>query len=94
MLQDVPEHLRNGLNDDNPEDPINIEKYNEWAGQHEQCVMAKSLFSAGTTWPGVFFAEDQKALDVLCSRDDVDVSRIGCGGLSGRGIADSIFGWA
>ena len=37
--------------------------------------MAKSLFSAGTTWPGVFFAEDQKALDILCSRDDVDANR-------------------
>jgi hypothetical protein len=47
------------------------------AAQHEH-VMAKSLFRAGTTWPGVFFAEDQNALDVLCSRDDVDVSRIGC----------------
>ena len=70
MLQDVPERQRNGLNDNDPEDPVNIEKYNEWAAQHEH-VMAKSLFSAGTTWPGVFFAEDQKALDVLCSRDDV-----------------------
>ena len=34
--------------------------------------MAKSLFCAGTTWPGVFTAEDQRALDYLCSRDDVD----------------------
>jgi len=91
MLQDVPEHLRNGLNDDDPEAPVNIKKYNEWAGQHEH-VMAKSLFSAGTTWPGVFFAEDQKALDVLCSRDDVDVSRIGCGGLSGGGLRTVFMG--
>jgi dienelactone hydrolase len=91
MLQDVPEHLRNGLNDNDPEDPVNIQKYNEWAGQHEH-VMAKSLFSAGTTWPGVFFAEDQKALDVLCSRDDVDVSRIGCGGLSGGGLRTVFMG--
>jgi dienelactone hydrolase len=91
MVQDVPEHLRNGLNDDDPEDPLNIKKYNEWAGQHEH-VMAKSLFSAGTTWPGVFFAEDQKALDVLCSRDDVDVSRIGCGGLSGGGLRTVFMG--
>jgi len=91
MLRDVPEHLRNGLNDNDPEDPVNVEKYNEWAGQHEH-VMAKSLFSAGTTWPGVFFAEDQKALDVLCARDDVDVSRIGCGGLSGGGLRTVIMG--
>jgi dienelactone hydrolase len=91
MLQDVPKHLRNGLNDDDPEDPENIKKYNDWAAQHEH-VMAKSLFSAGTTWPGVFFAEDQKALDVLCSRDDVDVSRIGCGGLSGGGLRTVFMG--
>jgi dienelactone hydrolase len=85
MLQDVPVHLRQGLNDENPENPNNITKYNEWAGQHEH-IMAKSLFSAGTTWPAVFFAEDQKALDILCAREDVDANRIGCGGLSGGGM--------
>lgn len=91
MLQDVPEHLRNGLNDNDPENPINIKRYNDWAGEHEH-VMAKSLFSAGTTWPGVFFAEDEKALDVLCMRDDVDVSRIACGGLSGGGLRTVFMG--
>jgi dienelactone hydrolase len=85
MIQDVPEHLRNGLNDNDPENPANIEKYNQWAGQHEH-VMAKSLFCAGTTWPAVFFAEDQKALDILCAREDVDTNRVGCGGLSGGGL--------
>jgi len=48
--------------------------------------MAKSLFCAGTTWPGVFCAEDQRALDVLCARKDVDETRVGCGGLSGGGL--------
>ena len=85
LLQDVPELLREGLNDDNPEDPENIEAYNEWAGNHES-VMAKSLFSAGTTWPGVFFAEDRIALDILSARKDVDSEKIGCGGLSGGGM--------
>jgi len=85
QLQDVPEFLRNGLNDNDPEQPQHITAYNQWAGEHEH-IMAKSLFSAGTTWPGVFFAEDQKALDVLCSRNDVDSNRVGCGGLSGGGI--------
>ena len=91
MLQDVPEHLRNGLNDNDPENPENIRAYNQWAGEHEH-VMAKSLFSAGTTWPGVFFAEDRKALDVLCARKDVDASRIGCGGLSGGGMRTVFMG--
>jgi dienelactone hydrolase len=85
MMQDVPENLRNGLNDDNPEDPKNIEAYNTWAANHES-TMAKSLFCAGTTWPGVFFAEDRIALDILCARQDVIKEKIGCGGLSGGGM--------
>lgn len=91
MFQDVPEGLRQGMNDDNPEDPKNIEAYNKWAADHES-VMAKSLFSAGTTWPGVFFGEDRKALDILCSRKDVDTDRIGCGGLSGGGMRTVFMG--
>jgi len=85
MLQEVPEHLRHGLNDQDPENPVSIKAYNEWASNHEH-IMAKSLFSAGTTWPAVFLAEDLKALDILCAREDVDANRIGCGGLSGGGI--------
>ena len=91
MLQDVPEKLRGGLSDENPEDPANIEKYNQWAANHES-VMAKSLFSAGTTWPGVFFAEDRIAVDILASRKDVDPGRIGCGGLSGGGLRTVMMG--
>lgn len=91
MMQDVPEHMRQGLNDVNPETPENIEAYNRWAGEHEH-VMAKSLFSAGTTWPAVFLAEDQKALDILCARDDVDEERVGCGGLSGGGMRTVFMG--
>jgi dienelactone hydrolase len=85
MLQDVPSELRQGLTDGDAENAANITAYNNWAGEHEH-IMAKSLFCAGTTWPGVFFAEDQKALDILCARSDVDPTRIGCGGLSGGGL--------
>jgi dienelactone hydrolase len=91
MLQDVPPSLRRGLTDQDPENPKNIEAYNTWAGEHEH-IMAKSLFSAGTTWPAVFFAEDQKALDVLCARKDVDANKIGCGGLSGGGMRTAFMG--
>lgn len=91
MLEDVPERHRRGLTDNDPEKSENIIAYNEWASEHEH-IMAKSLFSAGTTWPGVFFAEDQKALDVLCARKDVDASRIGCGGLSGGGMRTVFMG--
>ena len=91
LLQDMPERLRQGLDDSDPENPDNIRAYNTWAAQHEH-IMAKSLFSAGTTWPGVFLAEDIKALDVLCARADVDAERIGCGGLSGGGMRTVFIG--
>ena len=83
--QDVPAHLRKGLNDNDPEKMDNVIAYNKWAASHED-IMAKSLFCAGTTWPGVWIAEDLKALDILCSRNDVNVNKIGCGGLSGGGM--------
>jgi dienelactone hydrolase len=34
----------------------------------------------------VFTAEDQRALDYLCARPDVDPDRVGCAGLSGGGL--------
>lgn len=89
LLCDVPELLRLDLADtgldDEPDNSEQISAYNDWAAEHES-TMAKSLFAAGTTWPGVFLAEDQKALDVLCARGDVDEARVGCGGLSGGGL--------
>lgn len=77
--------------DENPEDPENVQAYNEWAGEHEH-IMAKSLFSAGLCWPGVFLREDQRALDVLCARPDVDAGRVGCAGLSGGGLRTAYLG--
>jgi dienelactone hydrolase len=91
MLQDVPVSIRQGLNDDDPENSAKINAYNNWAGQHEH-IMAKSLFSAGTTWPAVFFAEDQKALDILCSFPEVDAKHVGCAGLSGGGLRTVFMG--
>ena len=84
-LADVPPVLHGKLKDDTGESPAGVAAYNDWAADHEH-VMAKSLFSAGTTWPGVFANEDRVALDVLCARADVDPARVGCGGLSGGGL--------
>jgi dienelactone hydrolase len=91
-LSDVPQRLRpNDLDHDDLAQQADIEAYNRWAAAHES-IMAKSLFSAGTTWPGVFLAEDQRALDVLCARADVDAHRVGCGGLSGGGLRTVFLG--
>ena len=91
LLEDVPAAIREGLHDGDPETVSSVLAYNQWAAGHE-AVMAKSLFCAGTTWPGVFLAEDQRALDVLCAREDVDPERVGCGGLSGGGMRTVFLG--
>ena len=85
LFSQVPESIRGKHTDKDPERQENIDAYNDWAGNHEH-IMAKSLFCAGTSWASVFLAEDQRALDVLCARPDVDTDRIGCGGLSGGGM--------
>ena len=84
-LADVPAKIRNNMTEANPEAPDEIARYNEFANGHEH-VVAKSLFSAGLTWPGVFVNDDRRAVDYLASRADVDTTRIGCGGLSGGGL--------
>jgi dienelactone hydrolase len=90
-VKDVPEQIRHGGVDPEPDDLEGIEKYNAFAGAHEH-VMAKSLFTAGTTWPGVYLVEDQRALDVLASRPEVDPARLGCAGLSGGGMRTVFLG--
>lgn len=84
-LADLPGNIRNNLVEANPEAEDEIQRYNQFAGNHEHLI-AKSLFSAGMTWPGVFVFDDQRAVDYLASRPDVDPTRIGCGGLSGGGL--------
>ena len=84
-VQDVPDRIRRNGVDPEPADDAGIAKYNAFAGSHEH-EMEKSLLSAGTTWPGVYVVEDQRALDVLCSRPGVNPARVGCAGLSGGGM--------
>lgn len=91
LVEDVPERIRAGGVDPAPDDPEGIKQYNAFAGAHEH-IMEKSLLSAGTTWPGVYLVEDQRALDVLCARPEVDASRVGCAGLSGGGMRTVFLG--
>jgi dienelactone hydrolase len=84
-VADLPKAITGDLTETNPESETEITAYNRFAAGHEH-IISKSLFCAGTTWPGVFTAEDQRALDYLCSRPDVDTARVGCAGLSGGGL--------
>lgn len=91
LVKDVPERIRAGGVDPAPEDVAGVAKYNAFAAAHEH-IMEKSLLSAGTTWPGVYVVEDQRALDVLSARPEVDPARIGCAGLSGGGMRTAFLG--
>jgi dienelactone hydrolase len=67
------------------ESAVEIDRYNAFAGQYESTI-AKALFCAGLTWPGVVLSEDRAALEYLSSRPDIDPDRLGCCGLSGGGL--------
>jgi len=54
---------------------------NRRAGDNEG-ILARSLFWAGTTWPGVAHWDDIRTVDYLASRPEVDPERIGCLGIS------------
>ncbi len=58
---------------------------NRICGQYET-LTAKTIFSAGATWPGMLIWDDRRSLDYLLSRKEVDGSRIGCVGLSIGGL--------
>ena len=90
-VADVSERVRQNGIDAEPHDAEGIKRYNAFAAAHEH-ILEKSLLSAGTTWPGVYVVEDQKALDVLCARPDVNASRVGCAGLSGGGMRTVFLG--
>jgi len=90
-VADVPPRIREDGVDPEGDDAEGVKRYNKFAGAHEH-IMEKSLISAGTTWPGVYVAEDQRALDVLCARPDVDPQRVGCAGLSGGGMRTVFLG--
>ncbi len=58
---------------------------NRICGQYEH-LTAKTIFSAGATWPGILAWDDRRSVDYLCSRPEVDPGRIGCVGLSIGGL--------
>ncbi|MCL2479292.1 MAG: acetylxylan esterase [Treponema sp.] len=83
-VADIPEKFTKGLEGLKEGSSEYIRAYHAFCGEHENLI-AKSLFMAGTTWPGVMLYEDMRAVDYLMTREEIDPERIGCGGLSGGG---------
>lgn len=74
-----------------PRSSATIDAYNDWANRYEN-IVARTIFSAGLTLPGIAFIEDRIALDVLAARREVDADRIGCAGLSSGGRRSVLLG--
>lgn len=58
-----------------------VNDFNRRSQQGEQLV-ARSLFTAGITWPGIMLWDDIRTVDYLSQRPDVDRRRLACVGLS------------
>lgn len=58
-----------------------IQDFNRRSQQNEQ-LMARTLFCAGISWPGVVLWDDLRTVDYLASRPEVNSKRLGCVGLS------------
>ena len=58
-----------------------VAAFNRRSSQGEQLV-ARSLMTAGITWPGVMLWDDLRTLDYLAGRPEVDRQRLACVGLS------------
>jgi dienelactone hydrolase len=53
--------------------------------QQGEDLVARTLFTAGISWPGVMLWDDIRTVDYLAMRPEVDAKRIGCAGHSGGG---------
>ena len=92
-----PSHLSDYFLKENPD--LNapdldkrIQAFNRFASSHEQ-LTAKTIFTAGSTWPGILFQGDRASVDYLLTRPEVDPERIGCIGLSIGGFRSAhLFG--
>ena len=61
--------------------PEHIREFNRRSQLSEQLV-ARSLFTAGITWPGIMVWDDLRTVGYLSQRPEVDPQRLGCVGLS------------
>jgi dienelactone hydrolase len=77
------------LDDDPPEfrdrpstmSEVQVREFHRRSQQGEQLV-ARSLFTAGVTWPGIMLWDDIRTVDYFSRRPEVDAQRLACVGLS------------
>ena len=91
MMQDVPEHLRNGLVGSGSRESKQHQSIQRLGRTTRACHVQVVVLRRDNVAVR-FFAEDQKALDVLSARNDVDTNNIGCAGLSGGGLRTVFMG--
>lgn len=58
-----------------------VDAFNRRSSSSEQLV-ARTLMTAGITWPGIVLWDDLRTVDYLVSRPEVDRRRLACVGLS------------
>lgn len=58
----------------------------------KESTLAKSMVWSGMTWPGIVAWDDQRSVDYLASRPEVDAERIGCLGISMGGYRACFLG--
>ncbi len=68
-----------------------IELLNRISANMESTV-ARALFWAGCTWPGILAWDDMRTVDFLLTRQEVDPARIGAVGLSMGGMRAALLG--
>lgn len=68
-----------------------IELLNRVSAVYEP-IVAKSLFWAGITWPGVLAWDDMRTVDFLRARPEVDPTRLGCVGLGMGAFRSALLG--
>jgi dienelactone hydrolase len=80
-IEAVNERFSGKLRQMDPSTDSYIREFNRFAGSHETLI-AKTVFTSGSTWPGILFQGDRASVDYLLTRPEVDPDRIGCIGLS------------
>lgn len=91
-ITQIPSHYGAPLRGHDPGSNTYVQRFNPIAGRHE-ALMAKTIFAAGSTWPGILFQGDRASVNYLVTRPEVDPENIGCIGLSIGGFRSAhLFG--